>query len=143
MKDALEHRTGMQLTPRHPLMTWITEYAGHLLNRFEVGHDSKTAYERCKGKRAKTLGIEFGEAILWKRKAVGGALAMLEDGVYLGVREASGEIIVGDKNGVWKTRSVQRKPLSQRWAEGALEVVKHVPWRVSQRPQRGRGEAGG
>ena len=33
MKDALEHRTGMQLTPRHPLMTWITEYAGHLLNR--------------------------------------------------------------------------------------------------------------
>ena len=135
MKDALEHRTGMQLTPRYPLMTWITEYAGHLLNRFEVGHDGKTAYERCKGKRTKTLGIEFGEAILWKRKAVGGALAKMtclwEDGVYLGVRGASGEIIVGDKNGVWKTRSVQRKPLSQRWAEGALEVVEHVPWRVS------------
>ena len=106
-----------------------------MLNRFEVGYDGKTAYERCKGKRAKTLGIEFGEAILWKRKAVGGALAKMtclwEDGVYLGCEGASGEIIVGDKNGVWKTRSVQRKPLSQRWAEGALEVVKHVPWRVS------------
>ena len=60
MKDALEHRTGMQLTPRHPLMMWITEHAGHLLNRFEAGHD-ETAYERCKGKRARTLGIEFGE----------------------------------------------------------------------------------
>ena len=31
MKDALEHRSGMQLTPRHPLVTWTTEYAGHFL----------------------------------------------------------------------------------------------------------------
>ena len=135
MKDALEQRTGLKFTPRHPAMTWITEYASHLLNRFEVGHDGKTAYERCKGKKAKTLGIEFGEAILWKRQAIGGALAKMsclwEDGVYLGVRGASGEIVVGDKNGVWKTRSVQRKPLSQRWAEGVVEeMVKHVPWRV-------------
>ena len=75
-------------------------------------NDGKTACER----RAKTLGIEFGEAILWKRKAVGGAFEKMtclwEDGVHLGVRGASGEIIVGDKNCVWKTRSVQRKPLS-------------------------------
>jgi hypothetical protein len=72
---------------------------------------------------------------LWKRRAVGGALAkatcLWEDGIFLGVRGASGEIIVGDEKGVWKTRSIQRKPPSERWAEGALEVVRHVPWRVS------------
>ena len=77
MKDALEHRTGLQLAPRHPLMTWLVEYASHLLNRFEVSHDGQTSYERCKGKRAKTLGIEFGESVLWKRKAVGGAMAKM------------------------------------------------------------------
>ena len=49
MKDALEHRTGMQLTPRHPLMTWITEYAGHLRNRFEVGHDGKDGVREVQG----------------------------------------------------------------------------------------------
>jgi hypothetical protein len=54
-----------------------------------------------------------------------------EDGIFLGIRGASGEIVVGDAKGVWKTRSVQRKPPSERWAEGALEVVTHVPWRVS------------
>ena len=39
---------------------------------------------------------------------------------------------MGDKDGVWKTRSVQRKPWNQRWADGALEVIEHVPWRVSE-----------
>ena len=137
LKDALEHRTGKQLTPWHPLMTWITEYAGHLLNRFEVGHDGKTAYERCKAKRAKTLVIEVGSSgsngVVEREDPVS-----CEDDVLVGRWRLLGseggfrrDHHVGDKNGVWKTRSVQRKPLSQRWAEGALEVVKHVPWRVS------------
>jgi hypothetical protein len=135
MKDGLEHKAKMLIGARHPLMPWIVEYAGHLLNRFEVSQDGKTAYERLKGKSARTLGIEFGESVLWKRRAVGGALAkatcLWEDGIFLGIRGASGEIIVADEKGVWKTRSIQRKPPSERWAEGALEVVRHVPWRVS------------
>jgi hypothetical protein len=135
MRDALEHRAAIKLTARHPLMPWVVEYAGYLLSRFEVSHDGKTSYERCKGKRAKTLGVEFGESILWKRKPVGGSLAkavcLWEDGIFLGVRGASGEIIVGDARGVWKTRSIQRKPLKERWKDGCIEVVKHVPWRVS------------
>jgi hypothetical protein len=134
LKDGLEYKAKMAIGARHPLMTWLTEYAGHLLNRFEVSHDGKTAYERLKGKSARALGIEFGESILWKRRPVGGALAkatcLWEDGIFLGVRGASGEVIVGDEKGVWKTRSVQRKPPSERWAEGALEVIRHVPWRV-------------
>jgi hypothetical protein len=135
MKDGVEHKAKVIIGARHPLMPWIVEYAGHLLNRFEVSQDGKTAYERLKGKSARTLGIELGESVLWKRRPVGGALAkatwLWEDGIFLGIRGASGEIIVADEKGVWKTRSVQRKPPSERWAEGALEVVRHVPWRVS------------
>ena len=61
----------MKIPARHPVMAWIVEYAGYLLNRFEVSRDGKTAYERSKGKKAKSLGIEFGEAILWKKRLVG------------------------------------------------------------------------
>ena len=50
MRDAFEGRTRVKLSARHPLMTWIVEYSGYLLSRFEVGNDGKTAYERCKGK---------------------------------------------------------------------------------------------
>ncbi|MGB2167266.1 MAG: hypothetical protein ACPH3M_08550, partial [Candidatus Puniceispirillales bacterium] len=57
----------------HPAIPWIVEHAAVLLNRFEVGHDGKTALERNKGKKAKFLGIEFGEAILWKRAGAAAA----------------------------------------------------------------------
>ena len=85
-KGALEATRGAKIPSKHYVIPWVVEYAGFLLNRFEVGSDGKTAYERCKGKRAKTSGIEFGEAILWRRRPVGGALAKLtclwEDGVF-------------------------------------------------------------
>ena len=113
----------------------MLEYASFLPNRLEVGQDDKTAYERCKGKRAKTLGIEFGEAILWKRKPSGGALGKLSvmwsSGIYLGVKGKSGEIIVGDSRGVWKTRTIQRTPFEDRWVKSTIDLVSGGPWRTS------------
>ena len=118
MKDALETRWGVRLGAKHSVVPWLIEYAAVLLNRFEVGKDGKTAYERSKGRPSKTLGVEFGEAVLWKRKPVGGALGKFtcfwEDGVYLGVRASSGEMIIGDERGVWRTRTLQRRPLEDR-----------------------------
>eukprot|EP00974_Lingulodinium_polyedra_P088317 8562742-Lingulodinium_polyedra.AAC.1 len=97
MLSALEERWGVKIGVRHAVLPWLIEYAAFLINRFEVGKDGKTSYERCKGKRAKTLGIEFGEAVLWRRKPVGTAAGKLtclwEDGVFLGVKGRTGEII--------------------------------------------------
>ena len=58
-------------------MTWIAEYSALILNRFEVWKDGKTACERSTGKKGKLMGLEFGEAVLWKRKRVGGALGRM------------------------------------------------------------------
>ena len=99
-----------------------------------MGHDGKTAYERLKGKHARTLGIEFGEAVLWRMRPAGGALGRLsslwEEGIFLGVRAKSGEIIVGSKTGVWKTRTIQRRPYEDRWNTSTTELVRGVPWRT-------------
>ncbi len=74
-----------------------------MLNRLEVGKDGKTAYERNKGKTAKVFGSEFGEAVWWRRKPIGGALGkverMGEDGIFLGT---TGEGIIGDAKGGWR-----------------------------------------
>ena len=95
----------------------MLEFAAHLLNRFEVGADGKTAYERCKGKASKSYGLEFGEGVLWKRKRVGNALGKLTslwgDGVFLGVKGKSVEFVVCDAAGVWKTRTIQRKQVEE------------------------------
>ena len=135
LMDALEDRWKLRIPIDHPIICFLVEYAAFLLNRFEVGRDGMTSYERCKGKKANTLGIEFGEAVHWKRKLQGGALGKMSvtwaDGVYLGARGKSGEIVVGDCHGIWKARSVQRKPFDERWSNKSVDMVRHVPWQSS------------
>ena len=144
LKLALEDRLQVKIPHRHPVVPWIMEYAGFLLNRFEVGRDGKTAYERLKGRRSRTLGLEIGEAIHWRMKPARGALGKLDsvwaDGVYLGIRGKSGEVIVGDPKGVWKTRTIRRKPFDERWSSKNLDSVIGVPWRLSDTDEKSDGE---
>ena len=136
MKAAFENRIRVKIEDQHPVLTWLTEYAAFLLNRFEVGRDGKTAYERMKGKSAKVRGAEFGEKLLWKRRPLKGSLEKLtclwEDGTFLGVRAVSGEILIGTKTGVTKTRTIQRRPMEERWNEDVLKMISGVPWRLSE-----------
>ena len=56
-----------------------------------------------------------------ERKPVGGALGKLavmwEDGVYLGIKGTTSEVIIGAGNGIYRTRTIQRKPIDERWDE--------------------------
>ena len=94
MKLALEERIGQEIDAGANVVTFLAEYAGYLLNRLEVGQDGKTAYERTKGKAASVLGIEFGEKLLWKKKAgqkMDKVNSKWEYGIFAGVRPKSGE----------------------------------------------------
>ena len=80
------------------------------------------------------MGLEFGEAVLLKRRPEGGHLGKLwSDGVYLGVKGSTGEIIVSNRDGVWKTRTVQRRPKEERWKIESVNEVSGVPWRMNER----------
>jgi hypothetical protein len=122
-------------------MVWSVEYASVLLNRFEVGRDGKTAYERNKGKKSRMLGLEFGESILWRRKPVGNNLAKLavmwDTGIYLGIKGSTGEIIVGNGDGISRTRTVRRRPVEERWSAAEIEQIKGVPWERRGLPAEG------
>ena len=139
MKDALESRWKTEIPDNHPVLTWMVEHASYLGNRFLVGRDGKTAYERLKIKPAKMMGIEFGEGVHFKKKKVDkqkNELAKMsikwDDGIFLGVRALSGEMIVGIGDGVWKTRTVERKDVGERWSVRNAELVGGVPWKVSE-----------
>ena len=56
LKSALDERMNVRIDTKHPVLTWLCEYAGYMMNRLEVSVDGKTAYERCKGKKAEVLG---------------------------------------------------------------------------------------
>ena len=112
-----------------------TEFAGTVVNRYEVGRDGKTPFERLRGKQSRLIGLEFGEKVNFMRTAVGVRMAKLDslwsDGVFLGYRSVSGEIVVGTEIGVFKTRTVQRKAYEHRWHEQNMDTVGGVPWRAS------------
>ena len=97
---ALEERIGFKVDPKWPVVSFIPEYAAYLINRLEVGKDGKTAYERCKGKKATVLGIEFGEKLLYKVKfkdKLSKLESRWEKGIFVGVRRRSGEVWVAVK----------------------------------------------
>ena len=46
-------------------MTWITEHAAYLLNRYQLSTDGRTAYGCLHGKESTARLCEFAERILW------------------------------------------------------------------------------
>ena len=60
---ALEEKGKMKIPHNIRLCLGSSENSAFRLNRFEVDHDGKTAYERLNGKKAKVLGIGFGEMV--------------------------------------------------------------------------------
>ena len=133
LKDALEMRLEVRIPSNHNILSWLVEFAGTVVNRYEVGRDGKTPCERLRGKQSRLIGFEFGEKVNFRRTAVGARMAKLDslwsDGVFLGYRSISGEIVVGTKNGVFKTRTVQRKAYEHRWGKENLDMVGGVPWK--------------
>ena len=94
------------------MVTFIPEYAAYLLNRLEVRQDGKTAYERCRGKSAIVVGLEFREKVLWRKKK-GDNMAKLRSRwayrIFVGVKRRSGELWIAAKTGeIVKTRAVKR-----------------------------------
>ena len=133
LKSALEERVG-RVRGDHCVVSWLVEFAAVLVNRYEVGHDGKTNYERLRGKASKLLGLEFCEMVHFRKSRVESKLGKLDvlwhDGIFLGYRPASGEAVVGTKDGVFKTRNVRRRPEEERWSGKNLDYVVGVPWRM-------------
>ena len=128
---AFEGRIGREINTLEPIVTFMPEYAAYLLNRREIGKDGKTAYERCKGKKATVLGIEFGEKLLYKvrpKEKMEKINARWEYGIFVGVRRRSGELWISMKDKIIAVRSVRRIPKEERWGEDCVKWVKRVLW---------------
>ena len=119
MKEALDSRYGSRIPSDHPVIAWLPRHAAATVSRYQVGKDGKTAYERTKGKKFKREMAEFGECIWYLKQRSKGSTGMKGrwmEGIWLGVREESGEVIVGTPEGIQKARTVRRKATnSERW----------------------------
>ena len=67
----------------------------------------RVAYERSEGKKTKTFGIEFGEAILWKN--------IVRRTFWEAGFDVAGQYFMESVAGLDKARSVQMKPVGGCW----------------------------
>ena len=119
----------------------MVEYAAVLLNRGQVGADGRTAYERLKGKKASSPGMQFGERVLAKSNVASYKRKDKMDtdwyeGIFLGQRAVSGEYLVSSPSGVFRPRTVRRVPFEQRWVDN-LSMVPWVPWKHNAKHEEG------
>jgi hypothetical protein len=132
VRDALESRIGERVKGGDNVFTWLVRNAAASMNRYQVGSDGRTAHERLRGRRFRRDVAEFGESVLYIRaESVGKDKynSRWEEGVFLGVREESGEIIVGTKEGVIKARAFRKKGSEkERWSNESVKSVGGIPW---------------
>ena len=64
---AAQARWGHKLPFGHPIVLWAPTYAAQVPNRFKLGDDGKTAYQRNCGKRWERVAVPVGELISVKK----------------------------------------------------------------------------
>lgn len=117
-------------------LSWLVEYVSVLWNCHAVNADGKTAYERLRGKKSRMFGLGFGEKVHWRHVVVTGHRtnkldSVCFEGIYLGHTTLSDESIVGNRDGVFKTRTICRVPLEERWHFNLLQSLGGVAWKCN------------
>lgn len=104
-----------------PVMVWKVENSSAVLSRREVSWGGKTSFERCKGKQA-----------CWPGGRLGKLMSLLHEGMHLGAGGAIGKLIAGIEDGIWRTRTVQRRPREERWSAAKVGEVRGAPWETGE-----------
>ena len=137
IKLSIESRYNCKLPINHFMTYWIANHAGFCVNRFEVGTDGKTPYQRVRGKPFAGQICELGEnvhALKCKRSPVPHRYkydTRWFEGVFLGFKGLTNEFLIGTPEGVKAVRTIRRKPIQDRWDMKALNSFKGLPWRQS------------
>ena len=143
LKDALEHRLGHGIASRSAVLAWLIRHAGLLLSRYEVGVDGRTAVERSVGKKCNGPSVEFGEKLLFKLQYHTRTNKLdvdWFDGIFLGIKEQTGEYIIGTSHGIVKARTIQRVTFDQRWDYDAVIAITGLPWDTNKQLHSGESE---
>ena len=135
LRIVMEKRFGDNFPVLHAVYSWILRHSGWLLNRFCVGRDGYTAFQRYKGR------IYNGEVCdLFEFKVPSPEEAKPDDrfllGVWIGKTSRGDDHLIFDGDEVQKCRTVKRRPEYLRWDRVRVDAIDAHPQRP--RPPRER-----
>ena len=132
IKEGLEEKLGERITTEHNLVPWLVKHAAQLVTRYRIREDGKTAHEKIRGKKFRRETAEFGECVWYLKPGTKGKekwVSRWGDGVWLGIRDESGETIIGTKQGTIKVATFRRKgDPAERWNKEEIMGIVGVPW---------------
>ena len=131
MKIGLEARLKSKVESDWKIMDWITELAGQLLSRGQVGKDGRRAYFRLYGRNSAKAVLEIGEQVMAKplrgRKSQK-KLSLKERWVFAtwdGIDATTNAhvVVIGEGGPAIRVRTVLRRPASDRWNVDAVKAM--------------------
>jgi hypothetical protein len=113
IKHFTEEKLGKRIEVDGVLFSWLIPYCTEILNKFRVGPDGRTAYERIVEHKCRHAVFGFAESIDFilenSKKDMHKADSRVHHGIFLGYIWRTTEYIVGNKHGVFKCRTVRRR----------------------------------
>jgi len=134
LKNALEYRTGLKFQCDHPVVPWLVEHASDVYNKFHIGSDGKTSYERWKGKPWNKETVEFGELVHYKfskRSSRGKLDDRWAEGVFIGYKWRTGEAMISVSTGIVKAGTIRRCGGDRRWNVERIRNICGSPWKMN------------
>ena len=131
--SSLESRWGVRVTRDHTVYPWVFEWAADLMTRYAHLEDlGKTAVQLIRGSTSSRNIAQFGEKILYKPLKLSGQFrGNMEDnfldGIFLGMRLRSDEILIGTTRGVIKMRTLRRRVEEEQWDHEFARSIKGEP----------------
>ena len=133
-KLALEDNLGADIDVKHPIIHWLVAHSAWLLNRFEVGKDGRTAYQRVRGKHYKGFVFEFGEVVYGMevpRQRGGSMGSKWIEGVWLGKKGDTDEHMVFSNNELKLVRSARPMTKDKKWNLELINSIRITPLRTT------------
>ncbi len=121
-----------------------------LINTCHRGQDGLTSWARVRGRDFNLNLYAIGECVLWKQPAKGpqhdteGNMGpRMFPGVFVGYHRSSNSYRIATENGfIVKSRSLQSRPMEERWSAEALTAVVSTPWDLRETTAAERVEVG-
>ena len=105
MRSEVETQYGMKIPTDHPMLAWMIRHASMTLFRYNRGSDGMTPHRRVKGRDFRREVPKIGECVWYlkpKTKGIHKAEYRWGSSVWYGIREESGEYLIGTDKGVIK-----------------------------------------
>ena len=142
LKLCAEARIGKFIPVSHAIVSWLLEHTALLLNVRQKGADGLTSWERVRGRPFNQRLLSIFERVLYKlpmkgpqSRPDGNMGTKWADAVFLGYHRSSNSYIVCNSEGVTTTRSLARRPESERWCADSCARIQATPWSLYEKPE--------